>query len=297
MTPEEYQKWKKAGKIAAQALEYGGTLIKKGANIREVCDKIDQKAIDLGAKPAWPAQIGLNSVAAHWTSEPDDDAVFNDEVICLDVGAHIDGFVGDNALSIDLSGKNADVINAAKDALQAGIATVKAGVTLGEIGLAIQTAIEKYNLRPVRNLSGHGISQWVIHDSPSVPNFDTGDDRVLEEGMVIAIEPFATNGKGAIYESEQGNLFALVNKKPVRSPFAREILQFIEQEYKTLPFTTRWLSKKFGLGKTNLALRELMKSGILHSYPPLCEQQKNSVVAVFENTMIVRKDGAEILTK
>jgi methionyl aminopeptidase len=118
---------------------------------------------------------------------------------------------------------------------------------------------------------------------------------VLVKGQVIAIEPFATTGAGLVEESERANLFAVWNKKPVRSQYAREILQFVEQEYKNLPFTTRWLSKKFGTGKTNFALRELQQAGALHSYPPLVEANKG-MVAVHENTILV-DDEVEVLTR
>jgi methionyl aminopeptidase len=292
---ENLDKWKKAGKIAAEALEYGKSLIKNGANIRDVCDKIDQKIIELGAKPAWPTQIGLDAVAAHSTPESDDDSVFDNNLVCLDVGAHIEGCVGDNALSVDLSGKYGDILKASEEALAAAIKTVKVGATLSEIGAAIQQVIEGYGLTPVKNLSGHGIAPWIIHDKPSIPNYDTGDKRALKGGQIIAIEPFATNGAGMIYESEQGNLFSLINVKPVRSPYAREVMNFILENYKNLPFTTRWLIRQFGKGKTNLAMNEMMRAGLLHAYPPLVEKQKG-MVAVFEKTLYVG-DKVEILTK
>lgn len=292
---ENLDKWRKAGKIAAEALEYGRTLIKNGAVIRDVCDKIDQKVIDLGAKPAWPSQVGLDAVAAHFTPDFDDESVFDNNLVCLDVGAHVDGFVGDNALTVDLSGKYGDHLKASKEALDAAIKTVRIGAALGEIGKAIQEVIQGYNLMPVKNLSGHGIERWVIHSKPSIPNFDTKDKRTLTGNQIIAIEPFATDGLGMIYEVDQGNIFALINKKPVRSPFAREILQFIETNYGPLPFAHRWLVKEFGVGKTNLAIKELLRMDCLHAHPPLVEKNKGAV-SVFEKTLFVG-DKVEILTK
>jgi len=291
---EDFDKWKQAGKIAAQALEYGKSLIKNGAVIREVCDKIDAKVIELGAKPAWPTQVGLDSTAAHYTPDHDDDSVFDNNLVCLDVGAHIDGCIGDNATSVDLSGKYADILKASEEALKNAIKTVRVGATLGEIGRAIQETIEGFKLVPVRNLSGHGISPWVIHDRPSVPNYDTKDTRTLQGDQIIAIEPFATNGAGMIYEAEKANIFALVNVKPVRSPYAREILAHVVENYRNLPFTTRWLVKQFGVGKTNFAINELLRLGMLHPHPPLIERNKG-MVAVFEKTLYVG-DKVEILT-
>ena len=292
---EEIDKWRKAGEITSKAIEYGMTLVKQGANVREVCDLIDQKIIELGAKPAWPTQIGLNHVAAHYTPDAEDNSVFTDELVCLDVGAHIEGFVGDTACTIDLSGKYSDLIKAAKEALEAAKKVVQIGTPLGEIGKTIQEVITSYGFSPIKNLSGHGINRWIIHDSPSIPNFNTKEKEILKQGQIIAIEPFATTGAGFVEEIERSNIFSLANKKPVRSPFAREILSFVEWEYETLPFTTRWLSKKFGVGKTSLAIKELLANGSLHSHPPLVEKNKG-MVSVWENTLLI-DEKVEVLTK
>ncbi len=295
ITADDKEKWVKAGTIAAQALEYGRGLLKPGANLREVCDAIDQKIVELGGTPAWPTQAGLNEVAAHATPDPDEETILKDEIICLDVGCHIDGCIGDNALTVDLSGKHAALVTATEEALANAIKIARIGVTVGEISTVIQETIQKHGFSPVRNLSGHGISKWVIHDKPSIPNVAIDDNTKLEKNWVIAIEPFATDGAGMIYETDRCNIFALKQKKPVRSPFAREILQFIEENYKNLPFTTRWLSKKFGLGKTNLAMRELLNAGILGDHPPLVEKNKG-MVSVCEKTILI-DDEVQILTQ
>ena len=296
MNADELALWRNAGRIAHEALEYGASLIKKGASMREVCDKIDAKIIELGASPAWPTQIANNNIAAHFTPEPDDDTLFSDELVCLDVGAQIDGYVGDNAITVDLSGKNGHFVKASQDALAAAEKLLRPGMQIGLIGKAIQEAIQAHGLRPVKNLSGHGITRFEIHDHPTIPNVAADDMGVLEEGTVIAIEPFATNGRGMIHEQEQANLFSLVQKKPVRSPYAREVLKFVEENYGLFPFTTRWLSAKFGLGKVNLALRDLLQAGVFHPHPPLVEEP-GSLVAVWENTYLITKDGCERLTK
>ncbi len=291
---ENLEKWRKAGKISKEALEYGATLVKNGVSIKEVCDKIDAKIIELGGKPAWPTQVGIDATAAHYTPENDDETVFKDNLVCLDVGAQIDGCIGDNALTIDLSGKYSDMMKASEEALNNAIKILKIGTTIGEVGKVIQETIESYGFSPIRNLSGHGLQEWEIHAKPSIPNHDTQDTRKLEKGQIIAIEPFATNGAGLIYEADHGNIFSLIGIKPVRSPYAREVLNYIAETYNNLPFTTRWLIKKFGQGKTNLAINELLRTGILHPYPPLIEKNKG-MVAVFEKTILI-DDKVEILT-
>lgn len=295
MTPEELQQWRTAGRVAAQSLEYGRTLIRKGAGMRDVCDLVDKRIVELGALPAWPTQIANNHIAAHFTPDADDANVFDSEVVCLDVGAHVNGFIGDNALTVDLSGKWTELVKASHEALAAAGKMLAPGVKLGDIGRTIQDVITSYGFVPVRNLSGHGISKFVIHDSPSVPNHATGSTQLLKEGQVIAIEPFATNGAGMIREADLSNLFSFVANKPVRSPFAREVLSFVEASYGPLPFTTRWVAASLGLGKAKLGIKELLAAGAIHAYPPLTEVGKG-MVSVEEKTFLIG-EKTEVLTK
>ncbi len=286
--------WRKAGKLAAEVLDFGKSLIKKGAKMLEVSDKIDAKIYELGGKPAFPSQISCDHIAAHYCAHPDDDIVFDEQLCCLDVGVHVDGAIGDNATSVDLSGKNPELVKASREALDAAIKVVAPGITLGEVGRAIHEVITSYGFAPVRNLSGHGLGRYEIHTSPSVPNYDNHDPTELEEGQIIAIEPFATKGKGMIFESEPSTIYSLIQKKPVRSPAAREVLKNIEQ-YDSLPFTTRWLTKNMPLFKVKFGLRELVQNGVLREHPPLPDADKG-LVSQAEHTIMV-KDKPEILTK
>lgn len=294
INPEDLEKWRKAGKITAQAIEYGKSLIKPGAKLLEVSELIEKKIEEIGGKLAFPAQISMDSIAAHYCAEPDDKIVFDKQVCSLDIGVHVDGFIGDSACTVDLSGEYTDLVKASEEALKEAIKIVQIGVKANEIGKVIQETISSFNFSPIKNLTGHGLSKFNIHDSPTIPNFDTGDETELEKGMVIAIEPFATNGTGMVYERDQGNIFSLIQKKPVRSQFAREVLKIIET-YDNLPFTTRWLAKKMSLPKVSFALRELLKRGIIKSYPPLSEKNKG-IVTQAEHSLII-DDNVEVTTK
>ena len=97
---------RKACRIAAQALEYALTLIVPGAKLLDICEKTEKKIDELGAKPAFPVQISLNDTAAHFCPDEDDTTVLKDQVVCIDIGVHIDGFIGDNAATVDLSKNN-----------------------------------------------------------------------------------------------------------------------------------------------------------------------------------------------
>lgn len=292
---EKLKKYFKAGKIAAEALEYGAGLVKPGAKLMDIAENIERKIRSLGGEPAFPVNISLNETAAHDTPHPNDERVLSDEVVKLDVGVAVDGFVGgDTARTIDLSGKNSELVKASREALNAAIKKVQVGVALGEIGKVIGETIESFGFKPIRNLSGHGLGEWSVHEAPTIPNYDNGDVNVLEDGMIIAIEPFATDGVGLI--SEKGNPFihSITGDKPIRNRFAREVMEEVD-EYVFLPFTNRWLTKKFHAMKVSVALKEYEQLDILKSYPPLVERS-GGLVSQAEHSFYVG-DKVKVLTK
>ncbi len=295
---ENIDNWKKAGRIAAQALEYAASLVKVGASLLEVTEKAEYKISQLGGKPAFPVQISLNEIAAHYCAKQDDETKFKEgDIVKIDIGVEVDGCIGDNATTIYL-GQEEEIkklVNASKEALVVAIKTAKAGAKLREIGKAIEQEITKYGFQPIRNLSGHGLALYDIHTYPNIPNYDNNDETQLEEGMILAIEPFATNGSGFVKEMADAEVVQQIQKKPVRSMFAREILKEI-QPLNGLPFCMRWLYKKHHKGKVDFALREMDKLDMIRLYPPLPDSQ-NGLVTQFEHTILVTKDGCEVLTK
>lgn len=299
MAIEGLEQYRKAGKITAQAREYGKGLIKVGASLLGVSQKIEEKIISLGGSLAFPVQISLNEIAAHYCATPDDKTVFKEnDLVKFDLGVHVEGYVADTAVSVDLSKdkKHENLIKAAEEALQNAIKLVKPGTKLCDMGRAIQDSITKYGFAPVKNLGGHGVGKFIVHGPPHVPNYDNGDKTELEEGMVFAIEPFASSGAGIVYERENANVFMLMGRKPVRNAITRDVMKEIE-EFDGLPFTERWLVKKgISLPKVNFALREIDNLGILKKFPPLPDKNKG-LVSQAEHTVIVTKDGCEVITK
>jgi len=237
----------------------------------------------------------LNECAAHYTAKINDDLKFNDEVIKLDVGVHVDGFVGDTACTVDLSGKHADLVKASEDALQAAISIIKPGVTLGEIGKVIEETIKKAGFQPIRNLSGHGLDEYQSHAPPNIPNFDTGDETELEKGQVIAIEPFATTGIGVIHDKGTAEIFSMMGFKSTRVMFVRNIMKHIGDTYLTLPFSKLQLKEKFSEGQIAFALKQFKQLEILQEYKPPVES-KDGPVSQAEHTVYV-DDESVVLTK
>ncbi|PIN76084.1 type II methionyl aminopeptidase [Candidatus Woesearchaeota archaeon CG10_big_fil_rev_8_21_14_0_10_36_11] len=287
METETIQKYVKAGTIAAEALQYGTSLIKNGTKVITILDAIETKIQELGGELAFPAQISLNECAAHSCSDMNDETVLHDHVVKLDVGVHIDGYIADNAVTIDLSGKYTELVNASRDALSEALKIVTPGVSLAEIGNVIHKTITSYGFSPVRNLSGHGLGHYNIHTKPSIPNFDNGNKNTLKDGDVIAIEPFASTGAGIVQESVPATVFTLVKDAGVRDPITRKVLQEIKK-YNGLPFAKRWLERTFGTPRTALALRTLVRVGCVQEHSPLVDQSRG-IVSQAEHSVIVQK--------
>ncbi len=287
---ETFEKTIKAGKILKKVVEEAVEMIKPDVKLLEVAEFVEKRIIELGAKPAFPCNISINSDAAHFTPRKDDERVFKKgDLVKLDAGAHIDGYIADMAVTVDL-GENSELVKAAKEALKAGIEVVRAGVNTAEIGKAIEEVIRNYGFKPVVNLTGHGLLPYIAHAPPNIYNYATERGVELKEGMVIAIEPFVTNGVGRVVERGECEIYSLIKVKPIRMRIAREIVSEIVENYKTLPFARRWLKNA-----PNVILSKLVRDGVLKDYPVLTEVS-GGLVSQWEHTIIVEEGGARVVT-
>jgi len=292
------EKYEKACKIAFEVLQETKPLIKPGAKLLEIADAAENKIREKGAKPAFPVNISINEIAAHFTPEHESTAVLGEkDIVKLDVGVHIDGFIGDNALTVDLSNENGKLVEASEKALDAAISTIRSGVKIGDVGAAVEAVIKGYGFKPIENLTGHSLGEYELHAGVEVPNIGNKDPTQLSEGMVIAIEPFATNGEGRVSEAPDVEIFSLSEKMPVRMRESRRLLNYVEENYKELPFAERWLYKDFNSKLLlHAAIKELVFSAALKQYPILKESGKG-LVSQAEVTVVVEKDSARVLTK
>jgi methionyl aminopeptidase len=263
----------------------------------ETAELIEGWIIAKEAKPAFPVNISINENAAHYTPSIDEQTVFGEKnVIKIDIGTHVDGFIGDIAYTIDLSGENGKLIEASQEALNNALSIIKAGAETWKIGEVVEETIKKFGFKPIENLSGHMLKQYDLHAGISIPNIKTMHSYELEEGMVLAIEPFASTGNGRITESRRTDIFCYEKDILTRNKDAREMLSFVKNEYKTLHFAERWLAKKYDKFKLSIALRELSSREALLSFPVL-HDVAGSLVSQAEVTVIVEKDSCKVLTK
>jgi len=291
MKDEILEKYREAGLIAAKILRDGAKEIHIGTSYLDIVESIESRVIEEGAALAFPLNLSLNEDAAHDTASPGDTRIFaKGDVAKLDLGVQVDGYIADTATTIDL-GVNSILVEASREALEAAIRIIRPGVTAGDLGMAVQTAIESRGYRPISNLTGHGLDQYILHRSPIIPNVGINGGVTLEEGMVFAIEPFATTGSGHVTEKMRKEIYSQISSKPVRIPAGRAILEKIRDRH-GLPFARRWLNEK----KIYLALPTLIRSQVLHVYPVLSDIP-GSLVSQAEHTIIVTADGCIVTTR
>jgi len=294
LSSEAIAGFKKAGQIAKKVREFAKEIIKPEAKLLDIAEKIESKIIELGGKPAFPVNLSINEIAAHYTPGHNDINVANG-LLKVDIGVHVDGYIADTAFSVDLEGneENKKLIEVADKALEKAIETIKFEIPINEIGKAISEVIVSSGFSPIRNLTGHEVNRWFLHSGFTVPNYDNGNTTPVEEGG-YAIEPFTTTGQGVVYESKPSEIFIFQGRTGVRDNLAKEIMNYIEVEYKTLPFCSRWLVKKFGQ-RAILALSMLKQMGAINEFSQLLEKGKGKV-AQAEHTVLVSKDKVEVTT-
>jgi methionyl aminopeptidase len=288
---EKYEKHREAGEILAQVRDEAAERVAVGTSYLEISEWAEDRIRELGGTPAFPVNVSVDEEAAHGAAGPDDDRVIGEEMVKLDIGVHIDGWLADTAVTVDFSG-NQDLVDAAEEALDAALDVVEAGVDTGEVGAAIEDVIDGYGYNPVVNLTGHGLGRWEQHVSPNIPNRAVSQGTTLEAGDVVAIEPFATDGSGKVSEGQQEQIYSLEREASVRDRSARQALEQITEEFRTLPFATRGLD----VSRPEMALRRLKMNDVVHGYPVLKEDD-GCLVSQREHTIIVTEDGCEITTR
>lgn len=261
-----------------------------GRSLLEVAETVEEEVKNTGLGLAFPVNISLNSDAAHDTPSPSDERVFAEgDMVKLDIGVHCDGYIADTAMTIDL-GNQPLLVEASLSARDRAIEAVKPGISIGEIGGIVQNEIESRGFKPVANLTGHGLARYTLHMGPNVPNVRMNGGMQLVPDMVVAIEPFATTGTGHVSDRSRIEIYKQIEKKPVRMPAARKILQSIGDN-NGLPFARRHLP----VPKPDLALRALCREGILYPFPVLGDCA-GSHISQSEHTLIVTEDGCIITT-
>ena len=297
MADPELEKFAESGKILARVRDHVRTMQVRGRRVLDVCEEVEAKIREFGGRPAFPCNVGINEVAAHYTSPWNDRSVVPDgSIVKVDFGVELDGFATDTALPVSLSPTYDSMIVAAEAALQEAVSAVAPGRKLSDVGGVVEKCIERYGFKPIRNLTGHKIDRYNLHAGKSVPNVSGIESGRFEVGEIYAIEPFVTyrNAEGAVTDGDAAYIYRFVKTKGARSKGAIQLIQHIRDTYHTLPFASRWVHNSWLEGDF-AAFEELVSNRCIAGYPVLIEAS-GQPIAQAEHTVVVTDGGCKILT-
>jgi methionyl aminopeptidase len=295
---EDLQKHQRACKIAKEVRTEIKRTVKEGMPIIDICEKVESLARAKGGKIAFPCNVSVNEVAAHYTSPPNDKQTIPDKALVkVDIGVHVDGYIADTATTVCFDPEYDDMVNTAKEALEKAVELLRPGLAITRFGSAIQKTIKTRGYKPVSNLTGHLIRPYIIHAGKSLPNVFNISASRIKEGEVYGVEPFVTvaDAAGRVENLRETYIFRYVKHNSLKSPYAKQILKYIKTNFKTLPFTERWLTKFQSQSSYKSAFSELLSSKSVMSYPVFIEASRKPV-AQEEYTVMIVKDGCVVLT-
>ena len=222
-TKEEIEILRENNILVSRALAEVGRHIKPGVTARQLNDIADKFIRDNGAIPAflgyqgYPAAstISINEQVVHGI--PSDYVIKEGDIVSVDLGTIMKGFVGDSAYTFavgTVSDEVRQLLDVTKEALLRGAAQAKAGNRVGDISAAVQDYAESFGFGVVRELEGHGLGRK-MHEEPGVPNYGArGRGPLLKEGMVICIEPMITMGDRRVVFERDGWTVRTKDRKP-----------------------------------------------------------------------------------
>ena len=288
----------KAGKIASEVREMVRVKDWVGKTVYEICEEVEGEIKKRGAKCAFPVNTSINEVAAHYTAEPNDPITIKDtDLVKIDLGAQVNGYIADTAVTVCYDPKYDSLVQAAEDALKNAVAMIKIGVKSSDVGRTIEKTVKQLGFKPIMNLSGHSLAQYTIHAGKSIPNIWSIGSVSLSGSEAYACEPFVTTGKGMgfVQEGKIKNIFALSSRKKTKNEEADKLQEYIWTNFNMLPFALRWIVKEWEEKKARELLGILIKKKVVHAYPILVEAG-NQRVAQAEHTFIPTEQGATVTT-
>ncbi len=294
---EELDFYRKAGRIAAEVMEEGLKRIEAGVKLLDVTESVEGLIGEKGGHPAFPCNISVNDIAAHYSPQAWDETTFEKrDLVKLDIGVHVEGYIADIARSKMVGGKSNQLIKASEKALEEAMDLIRPGVGTNEVGATVEDVIRGAGFQPVSNLTGHVLSRGNLHGGALIPNVRTRHGAEIKEGDAIALEPFATDGFGRVVDEAEAIIFRYLGDRPLRMKEARKILVHVKANYGNLPFAERWVSHLVPKFKLNQALRQLVHSKALYAYHILREKERG-IVSQAEHTVVVTRDGCEVITR
>jgi methionyl aminopeptidase len=295
---EALDKLRLSGKILRETREEIKNYVREGMPIIEICEKAENLIRKKGGKPAFPCNVSVNEIAAHYTSPPNDTTKIPDNsVVKVDIGAHVDGYLTDTAVTVCFNPEYTGLVETAERALKVAVENIRPGVSTSQLGSVIESLIKSRGFKPVSNLTGHQVGRYLVHTGTSLPNVAQLFSSKLKLGGTYAVEPFVTlpNAAGRVEDGDEAAIFRFVKSRSLKSNHARQLLKYVEVNFRTLPFAERWLQNVVPQENYREAFHELLSSKCLMQYPVFVEAS-GKTVAQAEHTVLVIEGGCSVLT-
>lgn len=295
---EVLEKLRLSGKILRETREEMKDYVREGMPIIEICEKAEGLIKQKGAKPAFPCNVSVNEIAAHYTSPPGDKGTIpENSVVKVDIGAHIDGYLTDTAVTVCFDPEYESLVETAERALKTAVENIRPGMSTSKLGAIIEGVIKSRGFKPISNLTGHQIGRYVVHTGTSLPNVSQLFSTKIKLGGEYAIEPFVTvpNAAGRVENGNEATIFRFLRSRSTKNPHGRELQKYIEDNFRTLPFAERWLQNVVPQQYYREAFNELLASKALTKYPIFVEASRKTV-AQAEHTVLIVADGCSLLT-
>ena len=296
--PQALEKFQQSGRILRETREAIRSFVKEDMPIIDVCERAESLIREKGGKPAFPCNVSINEIAAHYTSPPGDlKRIPEKSVVKIDIGAHVDGYVTDTAVTVCFDPEYDDLMRTAEVALGKAVENIGPNISTSKLGTIIETTIKSRGFKPISNLTGHQVGRYLVHAGTSLPNVTHLFSSKIKLGAVYAIEPFVTlpNAVGKVVDEDENTIFRFVKSRSQKNPHAKQLLKHIEENFRTLPFAERWLQGIVPKEHHVEAFKELLSSKALMSYPIFVEASRQPV-AQAEHTVLIVKEGCVVLT-
>lgn len=295
---DELAKFRLSGKILRETREEMRSYVKENMSILEVCEKAENLIRAKGGKPAFPVNVSIDSITAHYTAVPGDTATIPSGCTAkIDIGVQVDGYVTDTAFTMPFNPEGRAMTQTAELALNTLIEKVYGHMQLSEIGALVEKTIRNRGFRPISNLTGHSVGRYLIHAGTSIPSVSGFNPHKLEVGGVYAVEPFVTvpDAAGRVDDSPQRTIYRYLKAKSLKTDAAKKLAKYIEANFHTLPFAERWTIGVLPKEQHKAAFKELLSSKSIMVYPVLVEVS-GKPVAQAEHTLLITENGCEVLT-
>lgn len=288
----------------------------EGADISTVCGQVDdfveeelkkvfsnKKSKKLERGISFPCCISVNEMAGHFSPCPEDSVKLqNEDLVKIEVGAHIDGYSSNAAHTIVVGGKSkgrqADVVLAAWNAFQAALKTLSVGGLNQNVTTKIQEVADVYEVNPVQGVLSHKMKKHLNDGNECIINKETPEQRVEDwtfaPGDIFALDVYMSTGEGmpremdirtTVFKREMEQVYNL------KSKHARAFFHIVNTKYPTLPFSIRGFEDLTG---AKVGVKECLTHELLMDYPVLGEK-KGEFVAQFKATVAVQPKSIAIL--